>query len=91
LAFGSLSLRSASSIISEATSTPDDGINTIGLGFKVENADNFEMEIVANGPSITDVSWTEPVAGDSSVAVTFTQNGTDTATIIARQIHSSVR
>jgi len=89
--FGNLSIRADSALTSEATGTPSNGSNTIGLGFTVENTDNFEMEIYANGPSITDVSWTAPSVGDTSVAVTFTQNGTDTCTIIARQFHSAMR
>lgn len=91
MSFGDLTLRDGSSLTSEATGTPASGENSIGLGFSIDNPDNFTIEIVANGPSVTDVSWTEPVVGDSSVTVDFTQNGTDTCYIMARQDHSIIR
>lgn len=94
MSFGNLSLRRNSTRISEATSIPSNGANTFAIGFAISNSDNFTLDIVANGPSITDVSWAEPADGDTTVTVTFAQNGSDSATIIATQefaAHTLVR
>lgn len=89
MAFGDLTVRSAGVLLSEATSTPSDGDNTIDLGFTPENSDWVTVSVYLLGPSITDVSLTS--LSGSTLVLNFTQTGTDQATIIVREDHTLIR
>ena len=73
--------------------TPDNGANVFTHGLDPDdiNEDWMEIDVVADGPSVTDVDYTSLSADKTQFTLTFVQLGSDTASVELRIRHSSIR
>lgn len=98
MAISNLSLSIGYQYKAESTSAPDNGNNSFTIPWGSNQlvsatGDEIELDIIANGASVTAASFVSFTRGTntSTMVVSFAQSGADTATVIARYVHSLVR
>lgn len=86
-----------SDIVAEATGQPDNGVQTVGLPFVSQGIDPtiideewLQIRCDALGPSVTGCTFVSLAADKLSMDLSFTQSGTDQATVKVTLIHSVI-
>lgn len=88
--FPDLTLQSGGVHVAANTGTPANGVNTFAHNIpEIDDTSRVDVTVIANGNSITAASLVSVT--NTQVSINFTQTGADTATVVARLEHTTIR